>query len=661
MLSKKRELIVIWCLLSMLFPAFITPLYADAAELSVSVAVKPKLIYDDVYNNDKYAGFTEGLAPVARKMKDGKMLWGYIDALGKEVIPCKFDYVYPFYKGMAKFAERNDDYTSKYGLIDKTGKIVVPAKYDAIEEINNMDINGLTFGEFFSEGFATVRIGDKYGYVDKSGKEVTSCKYDVALHFSDGRARVIQNGRYGYIDTAGNEVVPLIYGNAQDFSEGYAWVNPDYSETKIGDTIYLKPGKWGTIDKDGNEVIPPKYDEAGGFSDGLAPVNLEGSWPIGSSVGTSIVMYSGGLWGLVDTKGNEVVPLQYSDMTVFSEGLLAVESDRKWGFIDSTGRQVIEPKYDDYWIYGFINGMVKVSINQKYGIIDKTGNEVVPIKYDDVGDFSNGFVQVCINDKWGYVDIDGKEVIPPKYDFSDNFNDDGVAVVGLKDRSFCIDTSGKVIAEVTQPKGWTGRYEEGLCSFCVDGRYGFLDITGKVVVQPQYDSVSNFFGGLSLVEKDGKYGILKLNKTTNNSEGSIAKPISASVFVDGKGVTFEAYGINGNNYFKLRDIAMALSGSGKQFDVAWDAEKNSVTLTYGKAYAPVGGELGTPNFQMVKDAKPTASKFNLDEKEIRMTVYLIEDSNYIKLRDLGKALDFGVKWDEAANAVLIDTSIQYIE
>ena len=47
----------------------------------------------------------------------------------------------------------------------------------------------------------------------------------------------------------------------------------------------------------------------------------------------------------------------------------------------------------------------------------------------------------------------------------------------------------------------------------------------------------------------------------------------------------------GNNYFKLRDVAMMLNGSGKQFAVDYDDVMKSVSITTGKPYTAIGGEL----------------------------------------------------------------------
>ena len=138
-----------------------------------------------------------------------------------------------------------------------------------------------------------------------------------------------------------------------------------------------------------------------------------------------------------------------------------------------------------------------------------------------------------------------------------------------------------------------------------------------------------------------------------------AAPTASTVLINGKPVSFDAYNISGNNYFKLRDIAFALNGSEKNFEVGWDATANAITLTSGKPYTKIGGEMagkGSGNQQV----KPTTAKIYLDGKEVQLTAYNIGDNNYFKLRDLGQAFDFGVEWDGNKNTISIDTSKGYI-
>ncbi len=58
-------------------------------------------------------------------------------------------------------------------------------------------------------------------------------------------------------------------------------------------------------------------------------------------------------------------------------------------------------------------------------------------------------------------------------------------------------------------------------------------------------------------------------------------------------------------------------------------------------------------------ARPTTQAFYLDGEKIGLTAYLIGGSNYVRLRDIGRAVDFGVTYDAATNTVYIDSTQPY--
>jgi len=141
--------------------------------------------------------------------------------------------------------------------------------------------------------------------------------------------------------------------------------------------------------------------------------------------------------------------------------------------------------------------------------------------------------------------------------------------------------------------------------------------------------------------------------------GITATPIASTVFVNGEAVAFDAYNINGSNYFKLRDLAYALNGTAKQFSVEWDASANAITITSGAAYTAVGGEMESKGVEV---KKPTVidAKTILNGDETLFAAYNIDGSNYFKLRDIGATMDFAVDWDADENAVMIDTNMGYV-
>lgn len=66
----------------------------------------------------------------------------------------------------------------------------------------------------------------------------------------------------------------------------------------------------------------------------------------------------------------------------------------------------------------------------------------------------------------------------------------------------------------------------------------------------------------------------------NNEFGS-ASPTTSKIYLDGKEVTFTAYNIGGNNYFKLRDIGTAFD-----FGVTWDGGNSTIIIDTEVGYTP---------------------------------------------------------------------------
>jgi len=143
-----------------------------------------------------------------------------------------------------------------------------------------------------------------------------------------------------------------------------------------------------------------------------------------------------------------------------------------------------------------------------------------------------------------------------------------------------------------------------------------------------------------------------------NTTTVTATPTASKVLVNGSSVSFDAYTINGNNYFKLRDLAKVLSGTAKQFEVTWDGTNKVINLVSGSPYTAVGGELAAGD-GLTKSAVLNASAIYKDGIQVSLTAYTINGNNYFKLRDIGQAFDFGVTWDGAANTIRIDTSTEY--
>ena len=127
--------------------------------------------------------------------------------------------------------------------------------------------------------------------------------------------------------------------------------------------------------------------------------------------------------------------------------------------------------------------------------------------------------------------------------------------------------------------------------------------------------------------------------------------------VNGAGMVCAVYNVNGNNYFKLRDIAYSLRGTPKHFNVTYNAATRVVSMVSNQEYSPIGGEMA----QAGKPGKYQLSNQTMmvDSRNVNLTAYNIDGNNYFMLREIGALFNFGVTYSDATRIVDINTSVGY--
>lgn len=307
-----------------------------------------------------------------------------------------------------------------------------------------------------------------------------------------------QGGKWGYINRKGEVVIQPQFAQARFFSEGLA-------------VACIERERCGYIDETGKFAINPQFQAAFRFSEGLAAVKVEDKI------------------GYIDKTGKFVINPQFSSeinsdaFSTFSEGLALVKISDKFGFIDKAGKIVINPQFDSAW--PFLDGLAAVSIgepsrlrDEKFGFIDKDGKMVINPQFDFALPFTNGLAIVKIGSQYGYVDKDGKMVINPQFVLALPFSDEGLALVAVATNLEVgfIDKSGKYeVNPQFMPQDQIGRlksfweitsdigrlsFSEGLSPAQVSGgNKGYVDKSGKFVINPQFDSAMPFYGGMAPV------------------------------------------------------------------------------------------------------------------------------------------------------------------
>ena len=184
----------------------------------------------------------------------------------------------------------------------------------------------------------------------------------------------------------------------------------------------------------------------------------------------------------------------------------------------------------------------------------------------------------------------------------------------------------------------------------------FYSVEGFTECYVSLDDGNSFL----LLEKEnpGNYASLPGDQPFSVFPGTVnpgdAMVSNQALTVDGEAKEIDHYNIGGYNYFKLRDLACLLSGTGSAFNVEYDKAARTITLTPGAAYAPIGGEL-----VIGADKSDTTVYSNqpvlVGSEAASITAFNIGGYNYFKLADLAPVLGFELTYDEGERTAQIAT------
>ena len=138
-----------------------------------------------------------------------------------------------------------------------------------------------------------------------------------------------------------------------------------------------------------------------------------------------------------------------------------------------------------------------------------------------------------------------------------------------------------------------------------------------------------------------------------------AVPTKQDVMVSGSPVDFASYNIDGYNYFRIRDIVAAFNWSPKNFNVEYNAERNSVDIFTYTGYSQGIEAISKYEKSGNQVAIPTHQEVYVDGREVTLEAYAILGYNYCKLRDLAELIDFAVDWNATDKIVSIHPDFDF--
>lgn len=406
----------------------------------------------------------------------------------------------PFEKSVLKYKK-----DGKYGLINFTGTEVTSNIYDSIESLE------------YKEGCFLVEKEGKFGVINLKGNEIVQIQYDKILSdgYYEGETKSYNAGfivgqktqegyRYGYINSKGKTILDMQYNEINRvtdiidhknvylvaFDNGKAGLlknnkqilNNEYEEieyNKLNNLLSIqKSSKQGVVNIQGKQIIPIEYD-----------LVLFSAETINAVKDGQVIVFNKNGQKQEDTKYSSNIPTQNENY------IITIDEQGKYGVINKNGDTLVKNNYQ-YVEYAFSKYFI-VTNNGKVGILNDEGKAEVDFKYDIIQRIDDTNTMQAIDSENNIVDIydENSKICVSMKEASIYTESDYIKILSNTDRKY-VNNSGKVLSNKEIFTSNT------LFANSVEGKWGFVDKDGKVVVEYKYDMVTEFnsygFAGVKL-------------------------------------------------------------------------------------------------------------------------------------------------------------------
>jgi hypothetical protein len=143
-------------------------------------------------------------------------------------------------------------------------------------------------------------------------------------------------------------------------------------------------------------------------------------------------------------------------------------------------------------------------------------------------------------DRMGFIDAQGNVVIQPQWDATDPdsiydqllFCNEGLCKVRKDGKFGFIDYTGRQV--IPGQFDNARQFVNGLAAVSMGDQWGYVDKTGRYVINPRFSEAGNFLSDVAVVQSDGKWGLI--DKSGKFAIRPIFDAIGKDGFVDGLAV-----------------------------------------------------------------------------------------------------------------------------
>ncbi len=400
--------------------------------------------------------------------------------------------------------------------------------------ILNKDSNTTSRNVIAGKEYVSIYKDNKWGVMDTTGNEIIAPSYQEMIIIPDSKKDVFLFV-YDVNYETGEYKTKALNSKSEKLFTQYEQIEAISNKDKSNNLWYeedilkvKKDGKYGIINLEGKQLIPCEYEEIAAIPE----------------IKNAIEVKKDGKYGIVNYSNQVMLEAKYDEITnIYGNDMYVVKQNGKQILVDKDGNQILSSGFDEIKaiMKNKENGIIYTQ-NGKYGVMKSTGEVIIEPQYEDLKEAKTGLLIAQKTGNYGIIDIQNQVKLDFTY-ASISYNEKADIYIAenieytndIIDSEFKIRQSG-ILTEINDAKGylslWQGeeekyynfKFEEKKVSEIFtnntlfkskkDGKYGFVDKDGKVVVDYKYDDATeqNSFGYAS-VKKDGKWGAIDINGT----------------------------------------------------------------------------------------------------------------------------------------------------
>ena len=222
--------------------------------------------------------------------------------------------------------------------------------------------------------------------------------------------------------------------------------------------------------------------------------------------GTTIGVSRDGLWGIANSDGTLLIPIEYEQVSTFSAGRAIVQQNGVISAINQDNNRVALLRQDDldFTILGFGNfANERIALHTSEGWRRATGSFLMgAATFEEIGTYSGGFAAARQNGRWGVIGRENTWLIPPEHDeiIMDELGRAYAqgAVFVRNGNAVHLFVNGRQVGESFEDARPFG--EAGYAAVMRNGLWGFINNSGELMIDFQFADALSFGQHLAAVK-----------------------------------------------------------------------------------------------------------------------------------------------------------------